>query len=52
MRGYIEVKEDTYDDVIEHLRRVKLIVCKLIKRLEEDSDTYKEDSHIVLTQSK
>lgn len=40
MRGYIEIKEDAYDDTIEHLHRLKAIACKMIKKLSEDSDIY------------
>lgn len=40
MRGYIEVKEDTYEDTIEHLHRLKEIACKLIKKLAEHSEIY------------
>lgn len=43
MRGFIEVKEDTYDDTIEHLHRMKEIACKLIKKLAEHSDIYDRD---------
>lgn len=40
MKGFIEVKEDTYDDTIEHLHRLKSIACKMIKKLAEQSDIY------------
>lgn len=40
MRGFIEIKEDTYDDTIEHLHRLKAIACKMIKKLSEHSDIY------------
>ena len=40
MRGFIEVKEDTYEDTIEHLHRLKAIACKLIKKLAEHSEIY------------
>lgn len=40
MRGYIEIKEDAYDDTIEHLHRLKAIACKMIKKLSEHSDIY------------
>lgn len=43
MRGYIEIKEDSYEDMIEHLHRIKLIACKLIKKLSESSDLYEDD---------
>ena len=40
MRGFIEVKEDSYEDVIEHLHRIKMLTCKLIKKLSEQSEIY------------
>lgn len=43
MRGFIEVKEDQYEDTIEHLHRIKLLACKLIKMLAEHSEVYDED---------
>lgn len=43
MRGFIEIKEDTYEDTIEHLHRLKTIACKMIKKLEEHSEAYEED---------
>lgn len=43
MRGMIEIKEDTYDDTIEHLKRIKMIACKLMKALEEHSDIYDDE---------
>lgn len=44
MRGFIEVKEDTYEDTIEHLHRLKAIACKLIKKLAEHSEIYDHES--------
>jgi hypothetical protein len=40
MKGFIEIKEDTYEDTIEHLHRLKAIACKMIKKLSEDSEIY------------
>lgn len=40
MRGYIEIKEDAYEDTIEHLHRLKAIACKMIKKLAEHSEIY------------
>ena len=40
MRGFIEIKEDVYDDTIEHLHRLKEIACKMIKKLAEHSEIY------------
>lgn len=43
MRGYIEIKEDSYEDTIEHLHKIKALACKLIKMLAEHSETYDRD---------
>lgn len=43
MRGYIEIKEDAYEDTIEHLRRLKAIACKMIKKLSEHSEIYEHE---------
>lgn len=40
MRGFIEIKEDAYEDTIEHLHRLKSIACKMIKKLSEHSEIY------------
>ena len=40
MRGFIEIKEDAYEDTIEHLHRLKSIACKMIKKLSEHSELY------------
>ena len=40
MRGFIEIKEDAYEDTIEHLHRLKAITCKIIKKLSEHSELY------------
>lgn len=42
MKGFIEIHEDTYEDTIEHLHRIKSIACKLIKKLAEKSEVYDE----------
>lgn len=47
MRGFIEIKEDAYEDTIEHLKRMKLIACKLMKKLEEHSDVYEEEEEVI-----
>jgi len=44
MNGYIEIKEDSYEDTIEHLTRIKKLDCKLIKMLAEHSEVYDEDT--------
>ena len=43
MKGFIEIKEDSYEDTIEHLHRIKLLACKLIKMLSEHSEVYDND---------
>lgn len=43
MNGFIEIKEDSYEDTIEHLHRIKLLACKLIKKLSEYSEIYDKD---------
>lgn len=43
MKGFIEIKEDSYEDTIEHLHRIKTLACKLIKMLAEHSETYNRD---------
>jgi hypothetical protein len=45
MKGYIEVNEDSYEDTIEHLYRIKMIACKLIKMLSKNSEVYNEETH-------
>ena len=40
MKGFIESKEDAYEDTIEHLHRLKAIACKMIKKLSEHSEIY------------
>lgn len=46
MKGFIEINEDSYEDTIEHLHRIKLLACKLIKMLSEHSEVYdKEDDY-------
>lgn len=40
MKGFIEIKEDSYEDTIEHLYRIKMLTCKLIKMLSEHSEVY------------
>lgn len=43
MKGFIEIREDSYEDTIEHLHRIKLLACKLIKMLAEHSEVYDRD---------
>lgn len=46
MKGFIEIKEDSYEDTIEHLYRIKQLACKLIKMLSEHSEVYNENENI------
>jgi hypothetical protein len=43
MKGYIEIKEDSYEDTIEHLYRIKKLACKLIDKLAESSEVYEDE---------
>lgn len=43
MRGYVEVKEDAYEDTIEHLYKLKQLACKMIKKLSEYMEETEED---------
>lgn len=45
MKGFIEIKEDSYEDTIEHLYRIKMLTCKLIKMLSEHSEVYDENDY-------
>ena len=45
MRGFIEIKEDAYEDTIEHLHRLKAIACEMIKKLAEHSEIYDRDRY-------
>lgn len=45
MRGFIEIKEDAYEDTIEHLHRLKAIACKMIKKLAEHSEIYDRERY-------
>lgn len=45
MNGYIEIKEDSYEDTIEHLNRIKKLACKLIKMLSEHSEVYDDEEY-------
>lgn len=46
MKGFIEIKEDSYEDTIEHLHRIRLLACKLIKMLSEHSEIYDNEDEI------
>ncbi len=45
MKGFIEINQDSYEDTIEHLHRLKTIACKMIKKLEEHSEIYDRDKY-------
>lgn len=45
MKGFIEINQDSYEDTIEHLHRLKTIACKMIKKLEEHSEVYSHDKY-------
>lgn len=45
MKGFIEIKEDAYEDTIEHLHRLKAIACKMIKKLSEHSELYDHEEY-------
>lgn len=47
MKGFIEIKEDAYEDTIEHLYRLKSIACKMIKKLAEHSEIYDDEEEEV-----
>lgn len=38
MKGYIEIKEDSYEDTLEYLHKIKTLACKLMKSLEKRDD--------------
>ena len=42
MKGFIEIKEDSYEDTIEYLHKIKLLACKLMKMLTEQEE-HEED---------
>ena len=43
MRGFVEVKESSFEDTIEHLHKIKLIACKAIKKMEEYLDEIEDN---------
>lgn len=46
MKGFIEIKEDSYEDSLEHLHKIKQLACKIMKALANehyDRDPYDED---------
>ena len=43
MKGFIEINEDSYEDTIEHLHKLKIIACKMIKKLEQYTEEEEEE---------
>ncbi len=41
MKGFIEVRESSYEDSLEHLHKIKQLACKIMKALSEEH--YDED---------
>lgn len=44
MKGYIEIKEESYEDTLEYLHKIKTLACKLMKSLEKRDDEDEEYS--------
>lgn len=45
MKGFIEIKEDSYEDTMEYLHKIKVMACKLIKTLAKQSESYDRDMY-------
>lgn len=45
MRGFIEIKGDSYEDTIEYLHKIKLLACKLMKMLTEQAESGEDDEY-------
>ena len=45
MRGFIEIKEDSYEDTIEYIHKIKLLACKLMKMLTEQIESNEDDEY-------
>ena len=45
MRGFIEIKEDSYENTIEYLHKIKLLACKLMKMLSEQAGSGEDDEY-------
>ena len=45
MRGFIEIKEDSYEDTIEYLHKINLLACKVMKMLTEQVDSSEDDEY-------
>ena len=51
MRGFIEIKEDSYEDTVEYLHKIKLLACKVMKMLTEqvepnEGDEYEDEEEL------
>ena len=47
MRGFIEIREDSYEDTIEYLHKIKLLACKLMRMLTEQEEHEDEEEEEV-----
>lgn len=45
MRGFIEIKEDSYEDTIEYLHKIKSLACKLMKTLTQQTESNEDDEY-------
>lgn len=45
MKGFIEIREDSYEDTLEHLHKIKQLACKIMKALAHDSEMYDRDPY-------
>ena len=45
MRGFIEIKEDSYENTIEYLHKIELLACKLMKMLTEQVESSEDDEY-------
>lgn len=45
MRGFIEIKEDSYEDTIEYLHKIKLLACKLMKMLTQQVESGEDNEY-------
>lgn len=45
MRGFIEIKEDSYENTVEYLHKIKLLACKVMKMLTEQVESNEDDEY-------
>lgn len=45
MRGFIEIKEDSYENTVEYLHKIKLLACKVMKMLTEQVESDEDDEY-------